>query len=267
MAYGYGVAMSRRGTPKRRAVDSRSFGSTRGATARERVGILSVRAVPKWSVGLMALAGAWLGHFVEYVRVAGWSSALHEMSSSAHSYFFPAGAALTAFIFGVVVLARRAWALLGRRIRTAKISLWMRPKSPPNPSAGDTRGEVGVAGLWVLLSTLQTVTWICQENLEAIGSGHRAPLLGVVSGAQWLAPVIEAEIALILAAGYVLVHRRFSYRRSQLVVIERLVARRWTPNLGLLPVRIRAAWVPSTPLERWGRQGWQRPPPVGIRSV
>jgi hypothetical protein len=215
----------------------------------------------------MALAGAWLGHFVEYVRVAGWSSGLAEMSSSVHSYFFPAGAALAAVLFGLVVLARRAWAAIDHRIRTAEIGLWKRPKSMPGASAGEVRGHVGVVGLWLLLTGLQTLTWIFQENLEAIGGGRRAPMLGVVSGAHWLAPVIQAEIALILAASYVLVNRWFTRRRSRLILLERLVTRRWTPNLGLLPVRILPIWATSTPLERWGRQRWQRPPPIGTRTI
>lgn len=218
-------------------------------------------AAPKWSIAVTALIGAWLGHFVEYVRVAGWHAGLTDMGSSVHSYFLPAGAALTGAVFGMAVAARQAWVLLGNRIRTAEIGLWKRPTAVPAARVVEARGAVGVVALWLTLVLLQTATWVVQENLESLGGGRRAPLFGVVSGAHLLAPVVQAEVALILAATYCLVHRWFAKRRSRLVVLERLVARRWNPRYGLLPSETRPASVPSTPLERWGRQRWLRPPP------
>jgi hypothetical protein len=220
------------------------------------------------SVVLTAMVGAWVGHLLEYVRVAGWDAGLAEMTSSVHSYFFPAGAALTALIVGLVVVARSTWNVLGRRIRAAETCLWRRPRAPLPHGPVDPPGQaVRVVALWLLLSMLQTTMWVIQENLEAVAAGHRAPLLGVVSGVHRLAPVIQAEMALILASTYSLVQRWFLRRRSRLSVLERLVARRWNPTFGLLPVRWRAAGAQSTPLERWGRQRWQRPPPIGAGSL
>ena len=43
---------------------------------------------------MVALVGAWVGHFLEFVRVAGWHAGLVDMTSSVHTYFFPAGAGL-----------------------------------------------------------------------------------------------------------------------------------------------------------------------------
>ena len=225
------------------------------------------RRSPRWSIAFTALLGAWIGHFVEYVRVAGWHAGVSEMTSSVHSYFLPAGAALMALAVGAAILAKRAWRSLGQRLRAAQIGLWRRPLTlPPGPADRTDRQArpVGPFELWVALTVLQTGTWIIQENLESVAAGHPTPLLGVLSGVHWLAPLIQAEIALILAAAYWLAQGTFARRRSCLVFIERLVAQRWSARYGLLPVPGLAASVPSAPLDRWGAQRWQRPPPVAL---
>jgi hypothetical protein len=217
-----------------------------------------------WSIALTAFVGAWLGHFVEYVRVAGWHAGLAEMTSSVHSYVLPAGAALMAVAVAAAILAKRAWKSLGQRLRAAQIGLWRRPRTLPIAPAHGRERLPGPFQLWLALTVLQTGTWVIQENLESVAAGHPAPLFGVLTGVHWLAPLIQAEVALILAAAYWVIQSWFAQRRSRLVVIERLVARRWTARYGLLPVPARAASVPSTPLDRWGAQRWQRPPPFGL---
>jgi len=229
--------------------------------------VATTRRSSMWSIALTAFAGAWLGHFVEYVRVAGWQAGVGEMTSSVHSYFLPAGAVLMALAVGAAILAKRAWRSLGQRLRSAQIGLWRRPLTlPPGPADRTDRHArpVGPFEQWVALTLLQTGTWIIQENLESIAAGHPAPLLGVLSGVHWLAPLIQAEVALILAAAYWLTQSTFARRRSRLLVIERLVAQRWSARYGLLPVPGRATSVPSSPLDRWGAQRWQRPPPVAL---
>ena len=141
-------------------------------------------------------------------------------------------------------------------------SIPSRTPTPIHPA-----GEVTLATIWVWLFVLQTVTWIVQENFEAVAAGQRAPLFGVIGGAHWLAPVIEAEVALILAAIYVLVHRRFADRQVRIIDLERLAARRWNRHRPAAITGRVAYAVPSTPLERWGRQRWQRPPPIRILST
>lgn len=224
--------------------------------------VAMTRRSSMWSIALTAFVGAWLGHFVEYVRVSGWQAGLGEMTSSVHSYFLPAGAALMALAVAAAILAHRAWKSLGQRVRAAQIGLWRRPRTLPAASAPRRERLPGPFQLWLVLTVLQTGTWVIQENLEAVAAGRSAPLLGVLSGVHWLAPLIQAEVALILAAVYWLIQGWFAHRRSRLVMIERLVAQRWTARYGLLPVPSRAASVASTPLDRWGAQRWQRPPPV-----
>ena len=120
---------------------------------------------PRWSIALTALFGAWFGHFFEYVRVAGWHVAIAEMSSSVHSYFFPAGAGLMAMVVGAAWLARRLWSRLGKRLRAAEIGMWRRPTVLPATADTGPAGPIGVLGLWLLLSVLQSGTWMIQENL------------------------------------------------------------------------------------------------------
>ncbi len=115
-----------------------------------------------------------------------------------------------------------------------------------------------------LLAVLQIAVWVLQENLETVSSGRPAPLLGVVGGSHWLAPVVQAEVALILATAYVVVHRLFSQRRGQIEVIERLVARKWRRRCPARTAPLRSLPVAWSPLARWGAQRWQRPPPAAL---
>jgi hypothetical protein len=117
--------------------------------------------------------------------------------------------------------------------------------------------------VWLVLTLLQLGTWTVQENLEAVASGRRAPLGAVLGGVHALAPLVQVEVALILALGYVLVHGRFHRRRTRVEVLERLVAHRWARRPVVLPRPVLAA-VPCAPLKRWGAQRWQRPPPAAL---
>jgi hypothetical protein len=225
-------------------------------------------AAPKWSIGLTALVGAWLGHFFEYARVAGWHAGISAMADAPHIYFFPAGAALIAVVLAFGAGATRTWHLLGDRLRRAQAGLWVRPERPldlADPVAA-VRPGVSLPALWALLTVLQLSTWILQENLETVSSGHPAPWLGVIGGTHWLAPLIQAEVALILATTYVVVHRLFSRRRAQVEVIERLVARKWRRRCSAHLTPLRSQSVAWSPLARWGAQRWQRPPPARLSS-
>lgn len=198
--------------------------------------------------------------------MSGWHAALGEMSSPAHSYFFPAGAALMAGIAVALLLARRAWNLLGKRLEIAQIGLWRRPQHASASGSYRPTGPPSLLQIWIVLFVLQTGTWAIQENLESVAIGRQAPLLGVMSGVHWLAPLIQAEIALIFGVIYWLFQRRFTDRRTRVTQLERLVAQKWTPGYGLLPVLSRASKIASTPLDRWGAQRWQRPPPAALAS-
>lgn len=232
------------------------FGSARSKSVRA-----ASTVAPKWPIWLTAFAGAWVGHFLEYVRVDGWHGGLAEMSSSAHTYFFPAGAALTALGVGGILYARRVWAHLGRRLRRAESALWRGPTNMATLPTSEVGRQVGLIPLWLALSGLQVCTWVLQENLETLSADHRAPLLGVITGVHQLAPVVQASVAFILAVTYELAHRLFAQRGSRIVVLERAVNRKWGRSTPRLSWTCKPARADRTPLERWGAQCWQRPPP------
>jgi hypothetical protein len=75
-----------------------------------------------------------------------------------------------------------------------------------------------------------------------------------------LAPVVQAGVALGLAALIVGLQRRFARRVRQVRAHERLLAQRWPLVLVFVPAVL--ASRSATPLERWGAQRWLRPPPV-----
>ena len=219
-------------------------------------------AIPQWWIGLAAFVGAWVGHFFEFVRVAGWHAGVVEMSSSAHTYFFPAGAALTGLGAGGILYARHVWAHLGRRMRRAETALWHRPAILPAVSQRQDSRQIGPTRLWLVLSVLQGCTWALQENLEAVSAGHRAPLLGVVTGVHWLAPLVQAAVALALTVACSIVRRLFIQRRSRVALLEQAVARKWCRTSLTAPAVCQPERAARTPLERWGAQRWQRPPPA-----
>jgi hypothetical protein len=213
-------------------------------------------------VAITAIAGAWIGHFLEYVRVSGWHTASSEMSSSVHLYFFPAGVALMAAVFGCALSARQAWILLGQRLRTAEMGLRQPPTDRVQLPSRRVPGRVSVVSLWAVLTLLQLGIWTVQENLETVAAGHPAPLWAVLGGVHWLAPVVQAEVALILAVIYGFGHGYFRRRHGRVVVLEAIVARRWghRPVLCRRPAEFPVGWAP---VDRWGVQRWNRPPPIG----
>lgn len=218
-----------------------------------------------WPIGLFALVGAWLGHFFEYVRVDGWHAAVAASTTSVHVYFFPAGIGLLAAVAGLTVAGGRVWRGLRARLSSAE---WARRAGAPLPRAavevivGRVR-RLGWARLWLGLGLLQIGIWVAQENLEAVAGGHRPPWFAVLTGAHALAPVVQAEVALVLACVYSVVRHQFQDLEETVLKVERFVTRRWARAAA------RGCWIPTlpallavTPIERWGSQRWQRPPPA-----
>src|SRR5579862_351784 len=184
----------------------------------------------RWPVLLTAVIGAWLGHFVEYVRVAGWHAGVASMTAADHAYFLPAGAGLVLTALAAVAVIRRAWMTLKSRLNVADTTLRRPTVQVATPATEPTPLRIGptsVTRLWAVLTLLQTAIWVVQENLETIAGGHRPPLLSVVSGVHLLARVVQAEVALLLSQLFVLVCRRYQSWHSRVRTLERVVARRW----------------------------------------
>ena len=220
-----------------------------------------------WSVALLSVVGAWLGHFFEYIRVAGWSAGWSETTTSAHVYFFPAGIGILAVAAGVSVGAGRLWGLLRRRLEAAEAAVWGGPAKPDSTGSVSSSPGHRLAPLWLQLTVLELAIWVGQENLEAVAAGHRAPLLSVLSGVHALAPMVMAEVAFLLASVYCLICRRFRDLEEAVRCVEGFIARRWRRATTLLWSVVEPVSLAVTPFERWGTQMWQQPPPSGCSTV
>jgi hypothetical protein len=234
-------------------------------------------------VVLAALIGAWLGHLLEYIRVAGLRAGVGSVTTSVHLYLLPAGLGLVAGAIAVGTVATWAWVGLARRLAAARWALKRGHRARPAPGAATGTAERlptlpaanrtarllappgrspvgGVASLWVLLTLLQVTIWVVQENVELSASRLPMPGAGVLGGVHALAPAVQAGVALGLAALIVGLQHRFARRVRQVRAHERLLARRWPPVVIFVPVEL--VTRSTTPLERWGAQRWPRPPPA-----
>jgi hypothetical protein len=217
------------------------------------------------ATALVALVGAWTGHTLEYVRVAGGAGLAGSLLSGAHAYMLPVGAllALTAALCGA--RCRRAWLLLGRRLDRLHAALRgaLRGRVPTAPSASPpVSPPARLIALWLPLGAAQIALYLVQENLEAAFAGAPAPGLGPVLGVHAGAAAVQMGVALVLAAvlllgARLLARRALSVERCERllrVLRDRLVTGPRTPG--------RARAFDPAPVERFGRQLWSRPPPV-----
>jgi hypothetical protein len=216
------------------------------------------------------LTATWLGHTVEYVRVFGSRGVWTQLAGSAHLYMAPVGTVLAALALLGAARWRRRGRELSRRLEFGRAALWGRNEVTTQPSnpvvvAGAPSGIVGLGHEWAALLIGQLVVYTVQENVESLSVHGRAPGLGVLTGVHWAAPLIHAGIALIVATGLVLLQRRRLGLVRDVDLIERLVARRWAIRLPL-PALTTFAGALIAPHRRWGRQRWQRPPPVTLAA-
>jgi hypothetical protein len=217
---------------------------------------------------LIALAGVWLTHTVEYVRVGGAAGMRAAAFASVHVYMVPVGAllALTAAAAGVGVW--RAWWALGRRLEQTRIALAralrgrgsplpFRTGLPERPSEG-----AQLLALWLPLCLLQVGLYLLQENVEALVAGGIPPGLGAVIGVHAPVLAVHVLVAWALAWALLLVLRCVGERHGRVVACERLllVLLRRLARIGAVPRAARSCH--PSPLERLGSALWRRPPPL-----
>jgi hypothetical protein len=202
----------------------------------------------------------------EYVLVAGWHAGITSTTTSVHVYFLPAGVGLLGAVAGGSYAFGRARGSLMRRMAWAERARWGRPDSIPSDLPNAVQSRVDFGRLWIKLTCLQLGIWVIQENLETVAAGHRPPWMGVLTGVHVLAPLVEAEVALFLASLYYLLRRHLVRLEESVRLIEEFVARRWARVQGLLWVVVQVVRALGSPLDRWGSQRWQRPPP-GLASL
>jgi hypothetical protein len=215
---------------------------------------------------LMALIGVWLTHTLEYARVSGATRLSGVALAPVHAYMLPAGAVLTLAAALLGVRCWRAWWTLGRRLEQARVALagawrgrgtpWRAAAAAPRPSEG-----AQLVALWLPLSLLQIGLYLLQENGEALAAGRTPPGLSAVGGAHTPVLAVHALVAWTLAWAVLLVLHRLDERGGEVAACERLllaVVRR-LGRTAAAPRAARAAM--GSPLDRFGRHLWRRPPP------
>lgn len=232
--------------------------------ARLVIGQRQVRIAASASV-LLAFAGLWISHTLEYLRVWGSTGLIDSWTNPVHVYMLPLAVVLIVLSAACGVRLVMTWRGLHDRLELAAAGLRMiwRGRSAvvgdaPLRSSPGTR----LAAIWLPLFLAQLVLYLIQENTEAIARAQPAPGLGAITGIHWAAPIVHAYVAFILACavriGQILLHRRA-------VVVERVEA--LFRVLARRSGRIAAAVaVPVTrfasPFDQLGRHLWRRPPPA-----
>jgi hypothetical protein len=213
---------------------------------------------------LLAFAGTWLGHTLEYLRLNGVSRWARATTASVHLYMFPLGAALLIVaVVGGMVWLRAVTALASRleRLRHAvRRGEHLHGRSDRVEPAGV---GASMCSLWLLLGAAQLALYLVQENVEFRLAGVAFPGMGAVLGQHWGAAPIHLAVAWALA-GLAVVLLGHRLRLEEAVVRhERLLARLWGDRVR--PVPALPAWPSAlTPHQRWGSQRWQRPPPRAL---
>lgn len=218
---------------------------------------------------LLAFVGAWLGHTLEYVRLAGPQGRGASPFGSVHAAMLPLAVVLMVLAALCGIRAWRGWLGLGRRLDAARGCLVRALRGhggQPRP-AGISLPSGGARwlALSLMLAALQIGIYLIQENLEGVAAGLGLRGLGPVTGVHWMAPLLHAAVAALLASVAVAASRRLRARTRRIEVCERLVLR----LLGMLAPRPTvldrppAQWCPS-PVDRFGGMLWSRPPPWSL---
>ena len=218
---------------------------------------------------LLALLGAWLSHTAVYVHARGLAGLQSELLASPHRYMLPSAALILIAMALAVHPVWRLWCDLGLRlqmVRTAvdRVRSGLLPVSPlSHRSVHGTLRSGRLVALWAAVAPLQLTLYVLQENLEAGWSHESAPGLSVLWTDHWTAVVIHLATALVLCALAAWLTRRVAHRARSLAVHERLL--RWLLR-GLSAARSTvSATLLESPLDRFGRQLWSRPPPLPAR--
>lgn len=218
-------------------------------------------------LAVAALAGTWIGHALEYLRVWGPAEFPSSVVGSVHAYFGPMGIVLV--VIGAAAI--HASARLARRLRCRAGRLRDALLGGPVPAEADTR--VDAAGgrtfsfpaLWAVLWLGQLVLYVVQENLEAHAAGVPASVLAPLTGVHVWASVVHLGVAGSISAVVWLCRRRITALAAAVHQAERCLARRLQQGCGDLlgdaGTRVRA-WTPG---QRWGFSLWARPPPAALR--
>ena len=210
--------------------------------------------VSPYAVALTAVLGAWLAHVGEYVRVWGWGGFGSATSRQVHTYMGPVGLVLVVLAVLGVVLGLRSFHRLERLVT----GLADGTVDPDTAMRHGRRFTLPVTSLLSLVWVLQLLLYVLQENAELRAMGVHQPVLDVLAGVHIWAAGVHLLVAVVLVAALWAGHRPVA-RLAELVqeVVAWLLARR-RPLVPAPSVPAVRSW---TPVERFGRQLWCRPPP------
>jgi hypothetical protein len=233
----------------------------RGVIAHRRI-----RAAASGSV-LLAFIGLWIAHTLEYLRVWGAAGIVTSMTNPVHAYMLPLAAVLVVLsaLFGIHLW--RAWQALNDRLEHAALGLrriWRgRAATPPDTLSSRSSAVARLTAIWLPLAAAQLVLYLIQENGETIARAQPAPGLGAISGIHWAAPLVHLYVSLLLACITRICQVLFRRRTVVVARVEALlriaIRRRRSAPAAIVAWALRPT---ATPLGRFGRHLWRRPPPL-----
>jgi hypothetical protein len=230
---------------------------------------------------LLALAGAWLAHTLEYLRVWGTDGLAARLTAPLHLWMLPVGGVLLVVSSAGAARWVRLHRALSERLDRGRSRVTRSLRNLPAPADVPRRSGAVPAGtrmagaepaslslaarlaaLWASLTVTIGFLYLLQENTEAAAASLPLPGLAPISGLHAAAPLIVAAVAFALAACAVECRRRTSASARDVDAVERLLRalallRRHAADRPL-PAAIAHAAGPA----HLGAQLWRRPPPV-----
>jgi len=204
------------------------------------------------------VAGAWLAHALEYVRVWGWGEFGSATSRQVHTYMGPMGIVLLVLAFVGVEAGLQTF----RRLERSLAGLDDGTVGPADVAPARRHFALPVTSLLALVWVLQLVVYVVQENAELRAVGLHQPGLGVLTGVHTWAAGVHLFVAAALVGIIWLLHRPLAQLAAAVrQVVEWLAADRARAATGMPAAQVVRSW---TPAERFGRQLWSRPPPVAV---
>jgi hypothetical protein len=243
---------------------STAFGRAyaRGVIAHRRA-----RAAASGSV-LLAFAGLWVAHTLEYLRVWGAAGVVGSITNPVHAYMVPLLAVLVVLgaLYGLRL--RRAWRALNERLDLAMLglrSVW-RGQGASVPDRSPRSSPVArLMAIWLPLAGAQIVLYLIQENVEAIARAQPAPGFGAITGIHWAAPLVHLYVSLLLACGTRICQVLLNRRAVVVARVEALLRFALRRRRSAHPPAVASPDISTTsPLDRLGRHLWRRPPPLPL---